>query len=159
MKQQTKRIELKLIFEEIREGYKRNLANVDKIDSKIVQLFSFITAILVLVVSFISFPSNFWLILFYCLAAILFIIALFLLIIAYKPKVYNSIDYNKMISEYEKNKWDELDILKNIAGRKAADINSIKEIKKKKSTLFNLCSYLTLAGIMFMIILKIFQGV
>lgn len=153
-----KKEEIELIFKETKEAYKRNLDNIDKIDSKIVQLFTFITTLILVFINFIKFPLTQILVVVYLFTIIIFISALFILIKSYKPKKYGAIDYNKLIIEYNKGSYNDISLLKALSGRNAEDINSIKNNKEEKSNLFSLSSYLTLIGIILIIILKIFQG-
>ena len=165
MKQQNKsqeetNKEIGTIFVETKESFNRNLENMDKIDSKMVQLFTFITALTILFINFIKFPSNMYLIDIYLITSFLFLVSLFLLIFAYKPKKYYSVDCNKLITQYVGGKYDSnVDLMKSICGEIASDINSIKESKNYKANIFTFCSYLSITGLILIIILKIFQGI
>jgi len=155
----NKEREITTIFRETKEAFNRNLKNVDKIDSKLVQLFTFITALILLFINFIKFPSNVYLIIIYILASSLFLIALFGIILAYKPQKYYSVDCNKLITQYVKGEYkSNIDLIKSLCGEIASDINSIKENKEDKTKIFAFCSYLSVAGLILIIILKIFQG-
>lgn len=157
--QEWKEEEIKQILRETKEAYQRNLDNIDKIDSKIVQLFTLIIALILLFINIIKFPKDCLLMVIYLLVAISFTLSLLILIFAYNPRKYGATDYNKLIKKYEGGDYKNyFELLKAITGRKAEDIDSIKENMDKKVFLFKLCTYLSLIGLVFIIILKIFQG-
>lgn len=148
------------ILSETKEIYNRNYENVDKVDSKLVQFFSLITALLLLFINLIKFPETCLLIGAYLLTAGLLIGSLILIIRAYIPTQYLAIEPNQLINEYDRGKYkSRKELIKAIAGTTAENVISLKEKIKKKSKTIKLCAYLSVVALLLIIILKITQGI
>ena len=160
IKEKDKRIMVRELLNETKNIYDRNSENTNKIDAKIVQLFTFITALTLLFINIIKFPNTKLAIFLYIITIILFIVSLFLLITAYKPMGYFAIEPNALITKYCKGKYkNEIDLIGAIAGTTAENVKSLKDNIRKKSIIIDICAYLTIVGLILIIILKIMQGV
>lgn len=147
------------LLAESKEIYNRNLDNSDKIDSKIVQFFTLSSALLILFIQFIKFPETCSLRFLYVIAGLLFITILILLIKAYKPTGYLSIDPNPLIDKFCKKKYKaRKDLIGAIAGTTAENLLSIKENIIRKSKIINVCAYMLVVALFVVMLLNIIQG-
>jgi len=146
---------VKFILNESKETYSRNLLNTEKIDSKIEKLFALILALIILFINTIKFPGGIFKYIYFG-GLVSFIISLFLLIFSYRPKGYGALDPGKLISKFKRKEYVSLpNLLKVISGMFAENVNSIKDINKKKSKYIKISSYLILVGVICIVILKI----
>ncbi|MCK5177453.1 MAG: hypothetical protein KAQ92_07025 [Candidatus Aenigmarchaeota archaeon] len=145
------------IYKEIKESYNRNLNNVNIIDSKLTQLFTFATALLLIFINTVDFPQEFCLIVLYLITILIFISTLYLIMKTYAPAEYYAINSNEVIKKYDGNEnKDKIDLLKDFAGRNAEDVISIKENCTKKTDAFKVGLRFILMAVIFLIFLKIF---
>jgi hypothetical protein len=146
---------IEIIMFETKEIYNRNNDNIKHIDNKLVQLFVFVNGLLLLFINLLNYPSECTLRFLYLITVGLFIIVLFLIVTAYKPRSYLAIDPNALINKYyNKNKTKE-ELLESIIGTTAENVNSLKEMINQKCTLINISTYLLIITVLFMVILKV----
>jgi hypothetical protein len=86
------------------------------------------------------------------------VVSLLLLVLAYKPADYDAIDPNSLIKRFNEGKYkSNVNLIKVIAGTTADNVISIRENNKSKKRYLRICAYLTLASLIFIILLNIFQ--
>jgi len=147
------------LLAETKEIYKRNYENVDKVDSKLIQFFSLITALLLLFINLIKFPDTCLLIDAYLITVCLLIGSLILIIKAYKPMPYKAIEPNQLLNKYaDGNYKSRKELIEAITGTTADSVISLKEKIEKKSKTIELCAYLSVVALLLIILLKITQG-
>jgi hypothetical protein len=148
------------IFEETKDIYNRNNENSSKIDSKLVQLFTFITALVLLFINIIKFPESCFLKSIYVLVGALFIISLVLIILAYKPMPYLAIEPNNLINKYCKRQYkSRKSLIEAMAGTTAENVISLKQNINKKSRIIEICAFFSVVALILIIILKVMEGV
>lgn len=140
------------------ETFNRNLSNMDKIDSKFVQLLIFISAIFFLFIKFISLPNNLPSMMVYIVIICCFFISLITAFLGYRTNKYKSIDINNLIKEYTKgNLNSSLDLKKSVAGTLAYRINYLKKINFRKGKYFDQSALFLILGILFTLLLNILE--
>ena len=145
------------LLEKSEEIFQRNLFNMDKIDSKFIQLLIFISAIIALFLKFIQVPQGTMQLIIYFIIVISFLLALLFAFFGYRTNRYKSIDINQLIKAYE-NRRSFLDIKKAFTGTTGENINKIKKINSKKGKFFDISFFFIFLGIVFTIILNLLQG-
>ena len=147
-----------VVLKEVKEIYNRNYVNVNAIDSKLVQLFVFVTALFLLFIQFIEFPKNCLLVMVYVTISILFFVQLFLILYAYRPLSYLSIEPNELVENYCNKKYkNQKELKEKIAGTVAANVQSIKDNVNTKSRIMNICVCLLIVTLIIIMILKNIQ--
>lgn len=148
---------VEFLLEKSEKTFQRNLFNMDKIDSKFVQLLIFISAIIALFLKFIQLPKEIIQLIIYAFIVVSFLLALLFAFFGYRTNKYKSVDINQLIKKYEEEK-DFLDIKKVFAGTTGENINKIKKINFKKGRFFDMSFFFVLLGIILTFILNLLQG-
>src|SRR3989344_5225839 len=93
-------LEIQDLIDEVRSTNNRNHDNFSKLDGKLSFYFTLTTTILLLFVQFVKFPQHQIFFGVYYLTVFVLILTLIILIIAYNPSAYQTIDTNKLINKY-----------------------------------------------------------
>jgi len=153
-------LEIKDLLTEVRNTNNRNHNNFSKLDEKLSFYFTLTTTILLLFVRFIELPGQCLLKCIYFLTIIILIVTLIILIIAYNPRGYKTIDTNKLIGKYLKKGYkNRLELLKSLTGTISDNTASVKSINYSKVKGILWCSWLIFVGIILIITLIVMQGV
>ena len=160
MKKEIKLEMAEVLLKETKEIYNRNHENMHKIDSKLIQLFGFITALLLLFVNIIKFPSELWLRVIYVVTIVILLAALGIIIRAYKPMNYLAINPNVAINKYAEEKYkNKLELIEALAGTTGENVLSLKRNVNQKTEIIDWGAILIIIALILTIILKIYQGI
>jgi len=154
-----KKESLDFLLEKSEKVFSRNLSNMDKIDSKFIQLLVFITAILFFSIQFIDIPEGdlyFWL---YICSILCFFLAIILIFLGYRTRKYKAIDMNNFVKNYiSRKRKSEIELKKDVIGFLSYRVNDIKKINSTKGKYFDWSAIFICIGILLILIVKFFGG-
>lgn len=148
------------LLEKSEKVFNRNLSNLEKIDSKFIQLFVFVTAIFLFSIQFIIIPSTKVSIILYSFSMLFLMVSIFFIFLGYRTQKYKSVDINKLVKEYiSREDKSCLKLKKDVIGILAYRTNYIKTINTKKGRYFDLSIVFIGVAIILFLVLKLIGGI
>ncbi len=140
--------------------FKRNLSNIDKIDSKFIQLLVFVTAVFLFSVRFIQTPNTSFLFGIYLFSILSFSSSIVLIFFGFRVRKYRAVDTNKLVKEFiSREDQSEIKLKKDVIGILSYRVEDIKRTNSKKQKYFDWSAILIGFGIIMILILKLLGGI